>query len=403
MEYADLDSDARLSVWEALNDRRYYLLLGAGVSLDSEGSGEKLLGASALRDNLCDLVAIPRGKTLQQAYSLLNKDQIDREITQRYKVDAPGKTVSHIGIVPWRRIYTLNVDNAVEVFSLKQIADRGGDMGRFFRHNFVDDYHDPVPDAVNSIVHLHGSVERSDSGYVFSHQEYAKQMVRVNPWMATLSQLIKSEPFIVAGTTLDEIDVTYYLEQRNSDDIPDYLAPPSVLIEPYPDKLAEKLCGDHNLYLFRGTAIEFFEALRGEFGDISDPFSSPEPQEAFLATVPEALRIRFEESFERVRDQGEVDKKSAKFLLGAELTWPLLRANADVFRDIVPLIDKEISKQLKAGISFLVILDDPASGKTSILRRLAISSSRSHKNVFYFKGREFVSEYDAAKIFSRPC
>lgn len=400
MEYADLDSDARLSVWEALNDRRYYLLLGAGVSLDSEGSGQKLLGAGVLRDNLCDIVGIPKGKTLQQAYSLLDKDQIDLEITQKYKVDIPGRTISDISVIPWRRIYTLNVDNAVEVFSSNQIKDRGGDVDRFYCHNFVDSYHDPVPDAVNSIVHLHGTVDRPASGYVFSHQEYAKQMVRVNPWMATLSQLIKSEPFIVAGTTLDEIDVTYYLEQRNYDDIPDKHAYPSVLVEPYPDKLTEKLCSDHNLYLFRGTAIAFFEQLRDEFGDFSDPFSLPQPRDAFLAAVPEAVRLRFEESFERVRPQGDVEKKSAKFLLGAELTWPLLRGNADIFRDVMPPIEREIENQIKNGVHFLVIFDDPASGKTSMLRRLAMSLSKSYSNVFYFKGREFVSDEDAAGIFS---
>lgn len=394
-----MDVETRRQVWDLLNSRQYYLMVGSGVSLDSTGLTGAMRSASQLNTDLCKLTDLPPHKTLQQAYSLLEPDQKRAEITEHYQTKVPGSTIGALSQVPWRRIYTLNVDNAFEVQTRLTLRDRLLDISRLQVVNYVDDYQDTQPDTIHSVVHLHGSVERPDDGYVFSYTEYSQNISRPNSWMSTLTQLLRSEPFIVAGTTLDEVDVTYYLEQRPPSNHVFNPEAPSILIEPYPDRLTRRLCESHDFVLFEGTTLEFIESLSEEFGFLSDPFSSRD-HDAFVPPArSEADRIRFLETFEKVPANPVPAGELTRFLLGASPTWEMLAGNVDVRRDIFSRIDRAILDSQKSGINFVVILDDPGSGKSSVLRKIALSYAKKMPNVFFFKGREYLEDSHAADIF----
>jgi len=107
-------------------------------------------------------------------------------------------------------------------------------------------------------IHLHGITRRPEDGYIFSKDEYIRLIKVASPWMTILSQFIRSEPFIIAGTSLDEIDLHYYLSFRDSHSN-DNTRAPSILIEPFPDAMTEHRCALYGLTLFSGTILEFFD------------------------------------------------------------------------------------------------------------------------------------------------
>src|SRR5690606_11979 len=129
--------------------------------------------------------------TLQQAYSLLEPAQITSEITDPYTCRSPGKTVSRLTTIPWKRVYTFNVDNTFEEAFKRHVS--GDDASLLEVKNWFHDFSDITPVTHGSIVHLHGFVEDPDERYIFSHTEYAKNMARANSWMLTLVQLIRTD------------------------------------------------------------------------------------------------------------------------------------------------------------------------------------------------------------------
>jgi hypothetical protein len=352
--------------------------------------------ASQLRDSLCDLVGIPRTRTLQQAYSLLEGDDIDKYIVEPFTCVKPGNTVETLCKYPWQRIFTLNVDNCLEV-SLRPYQRLAAGLLDLEVINFNDDFSELTPVKLQSIVHLHGYVEDKKSGFIFSALEYAKNISRPNSWMITLSQLLRTEPFIIVGTTLDEIDFTYYVEQR-SRDVVRYDTAPSILIEPKPDRLTRKLCEDHGLFLFEGTTCEFFSHLESEFGSPPEYWSLAPLDGLSQMSLPKSEKISFSATFELVPKGQVIPVRKAPFLLGADLSWGALEAKADVPREEARVLLSKVQAAAKEKNRVLLLLADPGSGKTAILKKIAYQLARVERNVFWFSGKELISYEVAARV-----
>jgi hypothetical protein len=398
--FAELDDETRLVVWEALQAREYYLLTGSGTSLDSTGLKGQMSSVSTLTKRLCEVTNLPNNKSLPQAYKLLSDDQKTSEITERYTCTSVGETALTLMSVPWKRIYTLNVDNCLQ-FAVKTITENVESKIETEVFVFSDDFRDIKPEYVQSIVHLHGYVDKPEPNYVFSHIEYSRMLSRPNSWMLILTQLMNSEPFIVAGTTLDEIDVTYYLENRTCAST-DTTGIPSILIEPFPDQLTERLCADHGFVLFEGTYIDFHKKMLLEFGGWRNIYADTQNLMPYIPTgVTNREKISFLESFSEVPKFVDKAKKAARFLLGAELDWSIIEANLDTRREIYFDLERKISACVKDGIRIFLVFDQLGSGKSSILRRLAYKISKREKHVFFFTGKELIEEEECAKIINR--
>jgi len=398
--FSDLPHDQLQILIEQFRAGQYYLLLGSGVSLDSNGDDRAMRSASTLRDDLSKLNSLPSAATLQQAYSLLTPAQVESEITKHYDCSVAGPTIDAILAQKWRRIYTFNVDNCLERVILRQCTERKRDYHSALEvKNYSDDYSDIPPAAAFSIIHLHGFVDHAATGYVFSHQEYAKVMARPNSWMLTLTQLLRSEPFIVAGTSLEEIDVAFYLEQRSSSQIRSDDGP-SILVEPYPNKLTERLCETHGLWLFRGTALDFSDEMAKLCGPTLSPWDTPTPQDNHLVPLSRSEQLRFSSTFERVPRNIKPERDAGKFLLGAYLTWEMLAAKVDVPRQATSSIRNRIVKRIRdEDTRFFFIVDEPGAGKSSLLKRIAFDLSKVYNTVYFFAGQPFIEEDDAATIF----
>ena len=153
-------------VGQTLRAGQYNLLLGAGVSRDSlsgNATGE-LPGAGGLRVELAAAMpGVREGSSLNRLYRSLKKaDRVDELITSRFINCVPGDTVKKITEFRWRRIFTLNIDDALENAYL--VNPKGQQPQSF---NFNDPFEELRDRSQVPIIHLHGFSIRADDGYVF--------------------------------------------------------------------------------------------------------------------------------------------------------------------------------------------------------------------------------------------
>ncbi|HEV7245984.1 MAG TPA: SIR2 family protein [Shinella sp.] len=369
--------DAFLST---LKSGQYNLLLGAGSSMDSTNHRGELPSGEVIKNELCDLKKVARSNTLQRAFSLLTPEEIEKHITERFSDCVPGDTLKNLRKFIWKRIFTWNIDDAIQneyKIKPKQVI---------ITKHYNDEYVEASNLAQLLIVHLHGTVLWPEKGYVFSRDQYVKQITKINPWMTVLSNFIQSDPIIIAGTSLDEVDLDYYLAQRSVDTSRDDRGP-SILVTRQDDAITEALCKQHNLLHFVGWASDFFSYCTEILPNPPTPedLVPTESQNLLPDSLSKSVAMAFHSDFELVPATAQKALHS-RFLYGHPPSWQDLAANYDISREVsqraLSWIDRRIGGS--AGLEpLLLIADDAGTGKTTILRRLAFEMAGRGVRVLY--------------------
>ncbi|MDP9024806.1 MAG: hypothetical protein M3N13_05505, partial [Candidatus Eremiobacteraeota bacterium] len=185
--------------------------------------------------------------------------------------------------------------------------------------------------------------------------------------------------FIIAGTSLDEVDLEYYLSFRSRVTVREDRGP-SILIEPSPDSVTRAYCERFGILLYHGTTEEFLDYLEAEVPDRPLPIGlvPKSIRDLFPTTFPERDVIAFSADFELVPDRVATKPSTSRFFYGHIPTWEDLAAERDVGRALTKSLIIDIDERLRstsAAERFLILLDDVGSGKTTVLRRVAFSFS----------------------------
>jgi hypothetical protein len=333
-----------------------------------------------LRREICHATGVSEDTTITRAASLLTDRQRSQLLIRRFSGCTPGRSVSRVPDYVWRRAFTLNIDDVLEAqYELakhpKQALESINYDGAFL----------PTPERqCLFLVHLHGFARDPDTPFVFSTSEYARILRGPNPWMHMLGEIITTEPFIIAGTTLNEVDVEYYLRHRTPG-TPRRGTGPSLLIEPFPDAATRSDCDRLGLTLVEAT-----------FGDFMDWVHElvPSPPTVGDLVVPNALALfaddidrrdllSFFNDFEIVA-AGDIPLQNTPtpFLYGRTPAWSDLDQHIDIARadtaDIAALLNPQQGNTSKP----VVILDDPGVGKSTIVRRIAHNQAKTGRPVF---------------------
>jgi hypothetical protein len=94
---------------------KYSLFLGAGVSCDSQDrGGNNLPLGDNLRQELVAYKELRPNSSLARAYAQLDKSEIENKLTKRFSGCVPGPTLLKLTEFFWSRIYTLNIDDALD-------------------------------------------------------------------------------------------------------------------------------------------------------------------------------------------------------------------------------------------------------------------------------------------------
>lgn len=374
--------------WEliggALKAGQYNLLIGAGVSLDSPSGvkGENCPSAGTLQSLLQDaLPRVRKGSSLNRLCRTMTDDETDRLITQRFGGCKPGPTVQAIANFRWKRIFTLNVDDALEAAYDNQALPVQG----YTSFNYNDAYESIRDLRTTPIIHLHGWARQPEDGYIFDIKEYMNSINNHNLWARVLASLIRTEPFIVLGSSLEEPDITYFMADRF-----DVMArtdrPPSVLVELFPDAGTEADCEDYKMMLFKGDTLSFLNELNARFPvrpSVDDAMRDNLGDVVDLDVEPKAL-AEFHSDFERVPTDGLVGTDGGtNFAYGHQPTWLDIQNGRDIARDEGAALVAKISKS--SGASIPIISGGAGAGKTTLLKRVAWNIAQSNSTCLWMR------------------
>jgi hypothetical protein len=157
---------------------------------------------------------------------------------------------------PWRRIYTLNVDD-LEVAVQRQFA-----LPRRLRSVSAMAHERPAPDArVIDVVHLNGTAGADATDLTFSTMQYASRLCARDREYSQLVADLEQSPFVFVGTTLDEVILWQHLElhrQRTGDT---QKQAPSFLVSASLTRARQFLLESMGIRWIRSTVAEIAEHL----------------------------------------------------------------------------------------------------------------------------------------------
>jgi hypothetical protein len=129
-------------------------------------------------------------------------------IPRRFTAKSPSEDHSLIASLPWRRIYTTNYDNVVEL----------GRASNRLSHSIATARDHPVHHAHEfTVVHLHGYVGRLTEGdwdeeYVLTNEQYASDLLRDSGWIEMFRNDVQyADSLIFFGYGVGDIDVARLL------------------------------------------------------------------------------------------------------------------------------------------------------------------------------------------------
>jgi len=213
----------------------YQLLLGAGASVGAvNGRGEDVPLASGLVQVLRDRyrsAPIAADSTLQRAYqravSVSSHDDVWHTLKAIFFGANHQPWFVQLSGLPWRRVWTLNVDDAFE--NSYEHSLRSSVMAVR-----TVDWMDPFSERSElEVIHLHGRVNGPDpSPLVFSFSEY-QAAAQVRPvWDNVLAGSLASKPFVIIGARLlDDPDVESLIMSN-----PPQSSAPSFVVDPFIDE-----------------------------------------------------------------------------------------------------------------------------------------------------------------------
>ncbi|RAS11982.1 SIR2-like protein [Cupriavidus alkaliphilus] len=383
-----LNKEHLTAVKASLFAGQYNLLLGSGIAMDATSDGANLMSASALTEKLCELKSVGKTTPLSRVSLLLSPEETERHLTKPFSKCKPGETAKRITRFAWKSIYTFNIDDSLEAayettIGRKQVVES---------INFDQNYKIVSNRGQVPIIHLHGYVREAEKGYVFSISEYARVMRGLNPWTHVLSELLASEPFIVAGTSLNESDLEYYLSSRNESSLRSNRGP-SLLIEPYPDQITEQLCKRHGFLLVKATFAEFLSWLLQELG--SPPsireITVPSIEGLFTKGYSQERQVEFFSSFELVKPVGENSRgEPSPFMFGKAPRWSDLESRLDLPTQCEGELKKVAEDHLESGqrtLKILCLVGESGAGKTSIIRRVSYDFAKNGRVVLFLTGK----------------
>ncbi|WP_162246160.1 P-loop NTPase [Sanguibacter sp. Leaf3] len=330
------------------------LFVGAGFSREArDTSGRELPAGVALGKEIWK-IAFPvepydRQASLQDIFSAAkrtNIQELKRLLEQRLRT-APRtlpefyKRYFHVA---WSGVYTINIDNVLELSSSA--------AGRPYTP--VSGLSNRTPIAqVHTITHLNGML--SDFPNVtFTADDFGARTARTDGHYAALASRLPQSPVIYIGTELDESPLWHHIAARGRKAEGRELRPRSYLVSPSLGLAKKAALKEHNVYHIPMTARDFSEKYLPQLPsqnlvDLRSDAPSP------WTHVSEARLVPVEDP--------------ANFLLGREPQWGDIVDGYAIERSF----EHELATSLSAPeLRVAVVTGTVGSGKSTTLRRLAL-------------------------------
>ena len=257
--------DCRAELTSIIASGDAVLFTGAGFSAEAVDRSGRALPDSA--EMVRDLWSMLFGNepaddsTLADLYDvalLRAPDRLREYLRSRLQIgDAPlPKSFGTWFGGPWRRIYTLNVDD-LEVAVARQFEL----PRKLVSVSALSDKRPRCGDNTLEVIHLNGIAGDDPSELTFSTMQYASRLCTPDREYERLVEDLASAPFVFVGTTLDEVVLWKHVQLQRAQT--DHALPRrhSFLISPSLTRARQTLLDAHRIHWVRGTACEIAEQV----------------------------------------------------------------------------------------------------------------------------------------------
>jgi len=376
----------------AIRKGELILFLGAGASKGcSTRSNTPLLDGLSLAAHLASLGDFEySNEPLDEVYAGVRAKlgyRLDANLEELFRDTKPSPEYLDIAGFAWRRIYTLNIDDALET-ALRRTR---------VQNIHVQLSHLPIIDQDNmfgrlDVVKLNGSADRLDSGVIFSASEYATATARTLPWYEQCGSDFVRHPILFIGTKVNEPLLKFQIERYKG--ITGRTPGRSYVITPSATEFQKQALSDYNIVHISGTLADFAAWLKKEF---PQPLS---PIDLAIESMPQLAELissgngrRYAALFDHVvpikRSKLLGNKQSTRqfaisdFYKGFRPSWKDIVEEIPARLDILQKSITIVLSQFRAS-ALLPIVGPAGSGKTTLLMQLCYDLSTTEGvDVFY--------------------
>jgi energy-coupling factor transporter ATP-binding protein EcfA2 len=376
------------------------LFLGAGASLSSKDQfGKHLLSASQLSKEIAENAGFEyTGESLSTVYSAAKEvmgNGLYDLLIGLYKHCTPSDEYNQLARYVWPRIYTINIDDALDKALITNSTQQ---LNVRHRYDKIVDQDQVLRNL--DYIKLNGSIDRVESGFVFSPDEYGYAASKPPLWYRELAEDFYRYMFIFIGTKLNEPlfyhQIARYKSETRSSERRGYVLTPSV------SAIEQNSLKTINLEHISGSLSDFTSWLQSAFpaplAPIDIAYNRNPALRKLLAkeTIEEQTLYAslFDDVFhvnrKHLKSSGIASKNNKKvrsYYKGFKPDW------VDIFEGIPAIITDTTKlygkvKSLLAAVGNLIVVYGPAGcGKTTLLKQVALLITEEDNIPCYFLER----------------
>ena len=249
---------------DSLKNGNLILFLGAGASFTSRTqSGNTMPMGEQLSELLCERANIPyNGENLNVVYGAvkpkIGEINLQNFLETQFKFCKYSKEYESLTRIPFKRIYTLNIDDCLD----RAFNHAQKDIEIKNRNDHISEY--SFENEITTIIKLNGDINKPDLEYIFSPEQYAKSINSNSNWYSQLVNDMFTYTFVFIGTKLNEPLLEYHLQRfktNNNVNIPNQ----GFVITPSATEIEKLSLENTNLQHINGTLLDFINHINSHF------------------------------------------------------------------------------------------------------------------------------------------
>lgn len=401
----------------AITDGNAVLLLGAGASATSTNAqGQNVKQGNALAAELAKMGGLPYEKenlpdVIQAVRPRISEMQLHQLFTKEFSRIKPAPELNELFQYSWRRLYTWNIDDAIENVRLSAQHRR---------------YYNGLKDRVASdegigflhVVHLHGEVTKPEHGFIFSTSEYNRRLnENKHDWYRQAVTDYTAHVPVFIGSTLKEPILSAELDRAR----PNADASLGIAFLITPDEFTpvqQAAYQARNIVVIQGTLADFIDWLKLKVGHSVTPLQIGKEKNSFTnalasktdatqseITTANSILIQTWSDIKKAADelQGLKLKKLARaFLEGEPPSWKLAASNVPVWLSATTDLYTAMTASFAAEDRMFLVYGQSGSGKTTaLLQSLLRYLKENQKSAVYELKSDVKSLRAALELITR--
>ncbi|WP_168991870.1 MULTISPECIES: SIR2 family protein [Mesorhizobium] len=376
------------SIFADIREGRAVLVTGAGVSINATNKfGRPIAGASEIAKLVAEAAdLVYGGEELKEVFEALGASigsvKYRKIFENNFTGTTPSKALVSVFNIPWRRVYTFNVDDTIENIPRKKTSQR------LQSYNALRDRRVEWRGYSEcQVVHLHGSALNPEAGFIFSSTEYAEASAKNPAWYSQLGEDFIDYTVIFVGTSLNENILFQSVRAALTKDATpgrSFCVTPGVLTE-----IQSRSLQNRGIVHIKATLEDFASEIGRRFPgglmprDIeSDGAAAAVSQKSrFTGADVEALRAIYPVSQKDLSTRfhastHDIAKYRRRFYEGYGPTWPIIMSSSFASLGQFQRLRTEID-QARDHRRAIVVLGEAGSGKSTFVMDYALRLSAS--------------------------